>query len=709
MSNTIEILELCSKRLQKLDQRIDRLRPSVSHPPVQPSAPPPSPAPELDSTLVVDSIITEIMEKATGTRYKVVGAASKKKRAISRCHECHGPVRGYHEDFIHGLNICQLEHYDHCEGSILEGKNRSGHFWRGCPEGYIPPEVTDLPEVECLDTVVPQKSPVSSSEHSSDPDYEPSRPTSPADRDKMATRSAANFDSLANTLNNLDLEQSEKHQHSVFPSPLKKSGLGKSKEDLLLEAELAEIEVLKEREKKLELLKKARLEKQRMQENIERLKPRSEGTDANRKQSLHAAADSIRVRGQETSQPHKSSFYTGPDINLIRRDDRTKKRVDREMEEVIAIPALSSARPELLDRRGVPVPRLKVAVRTERRLSEVDEPLYSNNGVSRVREVSPRQDQRSEEILYKWVTCYDRFGEPHRTLVEHVVERTTQQRAADADSSRTRRGYRSPSPARRDLPSRSYQYRSRDNSSPPLRNRDMDRTPVKVRRAATLDDRAPRMDLRFPEDREGETLTLADHAKNLPVEFAKSATPKNMNFALWVYGAASELHSSLIGIAEPMDRDVLEAKLQHMMNVVHVTCLNSSASEYKPVSWSVGRTYHNLVQAKVDSGREHWAQFERLYRGSPHAAEMVSAEREHRTALSKVPAPVIKKDELKGVNKRICTTWNDSDVEGKCKYEAEHPGEKCNRQHSCSYCDKKGFTRNHHQDRFCKRKKESDK
>ena len=146
-----------------------------------------------------------------------------------------------------------------------------------------------------------------------------------------------------------------------------------------------------------------------------------------------------------------------------------------------------------------------------------------------------------------------------------------------------------------------------------------------------------------------------------------------------------------------------------MMNVVHVTCLNSNAGEFKPVSWSVGRTYHNLVQAKLDSGREHWSQFESLYRGSPHASEMVSAEREHRAALAKVPPPPAnRKDDLRA-NKKLCTTWNDSAVEGKCKYEVEHPGEKCNRQHSCSYCDNKGFTRNHHQDRFCKRKGDSEK
>ena len=45
----------------------------------------------------------------------------------------------------------------------------------------------------------------------------------------------------------------------------------------------------------------------------------------------------------------------------------------------------------------------------------------------------------------------------------------------------------------------------------------------------------------------------------------------------------------------------MEAKLQHLLNVIHVTCLNSTNSDFKSKAWSVGRTYNNLVQAKVDS------------------------------------------------------------------------------------------------------------
>ena len=110
-----------------------------------------------------------------------------------------------------------------------------------------------------------------------------------------------------------------------------------------------------------------------------------------------------------------------------------------------------------------------------------------------------------------------------------------------------------------------------------------------------------------------------------------------MSFALFMYGAVSDLHSSMVGLSSPMEESILAAKLQHIMNVIHVTCLNASPTEFKPVAWSVGRTYHNLVQSKVDLGRESWSEFNTLYRGSPHAAEMVAAEREHRVALTKPP------------------------------------------------------------------------
>ena len=207
--------------------------------------------------------------------------------------------------------------------------------------------------------------------------------------------------------------------------------------------------------------------------------------------------------------------------------------------------------------------------------------------------------------------------------------------------------------------------------------------------------------------------SIASHARDMPVEYAKSATTKNINFAMFMYGAISELHSSRIGMTPPMEAGVLEAKLQHLLNVINVTCMNANPNEFKPVAWSVSRTYHNLVQGKVDSGRESWLDFEHFHRSSPHAAEMVAAEREHRSSLNRPKQEKQtekKNDKPSDGDKRFCTTWNDFEEEGKCRYESEHPGEKCNRVHECKYCRRKyPGNRTKHQERFCKRKQEDEK
>ena len=87
--------------------------------------------------------------------------------------------------------------------------------------------------------------------------------------------------------------------------------------------------------------------------------------------------------------------------------------------------------------------------------------------------------------------------------------------------------------------------------------------------------------------------------------------------------------------------------------------------DFRPISWSVGRTYHNLVQSKVDQVGE-------------------------RSEKSKKP---------------LCSTFNDFDTEG--KWESDNPEQTCN--HSHHYCEKKGNIKTNHQERFCNRKLTGDK
>ena len=411
MSDTVKILQLCSIKLQQLGQRVDELRSSTSEPAVSPPAPPSTPVAGISlASIAVESIVSDIMERVTGTRDKVFeDIPVKKKRASPRCHECHGPVSGYHQDYPHGLNVCQLEHYDYCEGDILEGKNRSGHYWRGCPDDYAPPQYSDLASGGFADTAVgTQLSAVVFSDDEDTSEYIPSRSPSPATRERVKTRST-NVENLSTDLDNLDVNETRSQPGFKLPTPVPKNPLGKSKEDLLLEAELAEIEVLKEKAKKLELLKKARAEKQRMRDSIENLSNQGESVDDRRKKSLHEVVDKVQARGRDNSHAYKPTIYSGPDMNTIRRDEYTRRRVDREMEEVVEIPALSNARPEQPPGRAALGPRLKAAGRRERVISEADVQFHPHRDLpyTSLREVQPRRRQEPENILYKVVTTYD--------------------------------------------------------------------------------------------------------------------------------------------------------------------------------------------------------------------------------------------------------------------------------------------------------------
>ena len=95
MLDTLVVLEQCGVRLLSLDSQVERIRStSVSRQAetdVLPVVPPPSPA------MMTDTV----------------------KRSEARCHECHGPVANYHKGHPHGIDTCNLEHYDLCTGDII--------------------------------------------------------------------------------------------------------------------------------------------------------------------------------------------------------------------------------------------------------------------------------------------------------------------------------------------------------------------------------------------------------------------------------------------------------------------------------------------------------------------------------------------------------------------------------------------------------------
>ena len=393
---------------------------------------------------------------------------------------------------------------------------------------------------------------------------------------------------------------------------------------------------------------------------------------------MHAAVDNIRTQNFVKPSKGGDTGYTGPTMDEIRRDTHTRDTVNDLMVDVNGLPVFSNVRPGGVQPSQFGKPRIKQAQHTV--------PVQSHH--------SPPPQAKQADTLFKWVTGVDRYGEEYRTLVEATPPPkpppVPKKRLAVPEQpgwtydEQTGRMYRTSHHSRfqhstggRDSQAHyataepEYYSDSRRSVSTPVRPGRSDRhSPVRSYSRRGLSDhrRYEEISRNTAEEREGKVTSIVTHARNLPMESAKSTTSKNMSFAQFMYGATSEIHSSLIGLTPAMVQSELEAKLQHMMNVIHVTCLNAGQLDFKPVSWSVGRTYHNLVQAKVDCGRERWSDFDSLYRGSPHAPEMVAAEREHRVALAKLPK--VEKVEKFGKTDRVgvktdrtgrplCSTWND--------------------------------------------------
>ena len=121
--------------------------------------------------------------------------------------------------------------------------------------------------------------------------------------------------------------------------------------------------------------------------------------------------------------------------------------------------------------------------------------------------------------------------------------------------------------------------------------------------------------------------------------------------------------------------------------------------------WSIASVYAKRVQQKLDRGLESWQDFGR-FGHDPHPSEMFSAKTE---VERKAPGKRGKEEGRYGGGKgKLCTTWNTSEVEGKCKYMVNNPtATKCINRHDCSYCLEKGLGSFMHQSRFCRKKRDA--
>ena len=188
-----------------------------------------------------------------------------------------------------------------------------------------------------------------------------------------------------------------------------------------------------------------------------------------------------------------------------------------------------------------------------------------------------------------------------------------------------------------------------------------------------------------------------------------------MNVVLFTWSFVSSILAARTGRAPDLEVGELEARLQHLLHVMEVTLQTSLQTDYSGDSWKVARLYHNKVQQKVDTKQCTWVQLSAMHHNATLPHELMAATQE---LGSKPRGTRGDRDGARNGDrgasdgrkreKRLCPTWNKSEVKGKCSYETENPGEKCKFTHECTWCKSKGLGPSHHQHSFCRKRQEAE-
>ena len=104
------------------------------------------------------------------------------------------------------------------------------------------------------------------------------------------------------------------------------STAGGQNEDLLLEAEIAELKIMEERNNKLEDVRKR---KQQAQEQFKRLSQNNQAAGASSVENIQYNAEQLRTNNREQSQSKVGKTgYQGPSIGEMRKNHYTSERVE---------------------------------------------------------------------------------------------------------------------------------------------------------------------------------------------------------------------------------------------------------------------------------------------------------------------------------------------------------------------------------------------
>ena len=648
-------------------------------------------------------------------------------KMVRTCHGCHAPLDKDHQDYPSGWQKCQLEHWDGCHGGIADGKAPNGSDWRGCPLGYIFVEsVEDRSDSDGTEDVLDK--------------HELTLGDEDANKSGAAATKSSNTEANTDSLEEPLDDRPPETVHDLEQNPdLLIQQLEAANSLLRKQAEVREQQASEERDRRVAMLRaenerlaqsmngdiggvKVKNHQKRSQlqphpKNSQRKTLASHGKSSHPSHQDHLTRNSLRAAEY---RPEDKSLYSGLDIKGIRKIPDLQAQVDRLIGAVQHLAPSLDSRPSFVLDKSAPPKKAAPAVFSAKSFAATattglgDDPETSSDEdfdeeprqgyVFRWRRdangekynVEERLTVRQEEnadLVYRYVRD-EATGRSYKKLVlrDNPERELVPQWVVNPDTGRKVKML-VPSQQKFRREGAGFVTDSQDNFTTPL-------PPSQVKTpqlSSSAPARTPAPVTNLQEEKQGKMPSIVSYARDCPVSWTNKITSDKLNMGLWCWAFISELLATRTGQAPTLQEGELEARLKHFLNVLEIALQPSSSSEFDTHAWRVARLYAEKVQQKVERG-DTWLGFEARYGSDSQPHELMAAERE---LSAKIPKKE-KKEEVKNQEKRACTTWNTSTVEGKCEYEVQNDGRSCSRRHECTWCKEKGKRSLHHQRSYCR-------
>ena len=203
----------------------------------------------------------------------------------------------------------------------------------------------------------------------------------------------------------------------------------------------------------------------------------------------------------------------------------------------------------------------------------------------------------------------------------------------------------------------------------------------------------------------GVTVTRpTEYTKFCQVDYAKKAKADNCNLVLYVWSYVAQILASKQGAISAMSDQELVGRLQHLLHILELCAMQSSASDFNDAAWLCARNYSDRLFQDLDSGATTWAHIG----PKMHPTNMMQSMCTHPKVVKqeKVKQTPLASSDPPSTPAQVCPKWSTCETEDKCQYEVDNPGRTCNRPHFCIFCFRKFKQTRKHKETDCRKKLE---